>query len=220
MEQHMPEPTAPVGEGASSATEEDRQIRQRVRELTSEVLQHGRVDSQAVRDVVRAMTGQSAGGPSDPSGPEGPAARERFADAVRALDAVLLQSANATHAALQQLAARGADYTDNDLKDALVALRELQDAYVAAAARVAEAMSGNLRQEMTELAARAQGLGAEASARVAGLMGEFATRMNETASSGLETVRGASMRMALLASGVLAGIADALRERSGPKKDA
>ena len=80
-------------------------------------------------------------------------------------------------------------------------------------------MSGNLRREMMELAAARPNVGGEASARVASIMGEFASRMGEGASSGLETMRGASVRMALLASGVLAGVADALRDRSEVSKD-
>ena len=83
---------------------------------------------------------------------------------------------------------------------------------------IAEVMSGNLRREMTELAVHAQQVGAEASARVASVMGEFAGRMGESATSGLETIRGTSIRMALLASGVLAGVADALRDLSDAKK--
>jgi len=51
---------------------------------------------------------------------------------------------------------------------------------------------------------------------VAGLVGEFANRMG-SAASGLDTMRGAGVRMALLASGVLAGIADALHGRPDSK---
>jgi phage-related tail protein len=211
----MPQPTASTGEAPPSATDEDRAIRQRVRELTTQVLQQGRVDTEAVRDVVRAVTGQPAAGMAANAAE----ARELFADAVRALDEALMQSASAAHGALQQLASRGKDFTDNDLKDALVSLRKLETAYAAAAGRVAEAMSGNLRREMMELAALAQNVGGEASARVAGMMGEFASRMGDGASSGLETVRGAGVRMALLASGVLAGVADALRDRSEASRD-
>ena len=47
------------------------------------------------------------------------------------------------------------------------------------------------------------------------MMGEFAGSMG--AGSGLATVRGASARMAMLASGVLAGIADALRAQTEAK---
>jgi formate dehydrogenase maturation protein FdhE len=194
--------------------DDDLAIRQRVRDLTSQVLEQGRVDTGAIADIVRAVTGQRAAQPqvSDAE------AREVFAGAVRELDEALLNSATATHTALQQLAARGKDFTTNDLKEALASLRTLEEDYVAAADCIAEAMSGNLRREMTELAGHAQAVGAEASARAAGIMGEFASRMGESATSGLQTMRGTSIRMALLASGVLAGVADALRDRAETRK--
>jgi hypothetical protein len=115
-----------------------------------------------------------------------------------------------------RIASRGKDFTDNDLKEALVSLRKLEEDYMAAANRVAEAMSGNLRREMIELSVHAQNVGVEASARVATMMGEFASGMGAT--PGLATMRGASARMALLASGVLAGVADALRDQTEAKK--
>jgi hypothetical protein len=208
--------SASTGQAPLSMSDEERAIRERVRELTTQVLQQGRVDTEAVRDVVRAVTGQSPGSTATSAAGE---ARELFADTVRALDEALMRSASAAHEALQQLATRGKDFTDNDLKDALVSLRKLEADYGAVANRIAEAMSGNLRREMMELAALAQNVGGEASARVASMMGEFAGRMSDGASSGLETVRGASVRMALLASGLLAGVADALRERSEVSKN-
>ena len=207
----MPEPTTAAGDAAPSVTEEQA-IRQRVKGLTSQVLQQGRVDPEAVRDVVRAVIGRT---PSDAAA-SGAGARELFADAVRKLDEALVVSAGATHAALRQLASRGKDFTDNDLKEALASLRRLEEDYVAAANRIAEAMSGNLRREMTELAVHAQNVGVEASARVATIVGELASGMD--AASGLATMRGASVRMALLASGVLAGVADALRGQSEAKQ--
>ena len=127
-----------------------------------------------------------------------------------------MKSASATHDALQQLASRGKDFSDNDLKDALVSLRQLEQDYAAAASRIAEALTGNLRREMMELATHAQNVGVEASARVAGMMGEFAGGVG--AVPGVATVRDASVRMALLASGVLAGIADALNDQAEAKK--
>jgi len=208
----MGEPMPP-GDSAPLVTDEDTAIRKRVRDLTSQVLQHGRVDTEAVKEVVRAVAGGSSSAVS--SGAE---ANEPLADAVRSLGDALKKSAVAAHDALQQLASRGKDFTDNDLKDALISLKALEEAYVAAANRVSEAMTGNLRREMLGLATHAQGIGAEASARVAGLVGEFANRMGSSA-SGLDAMRGAGVRMALLASGVLAGIADALHGRPGSKGD-
>ena len=208
----MPEPTTSASDAA--ATGEDQPIRERVKDLTSQVLQQGRLDPEAVRDVVNAVLGRAAGSTTA----SGAKARELFADTVRQLDDALVKSASATHSALQQLASRGQDFTDNDLKDALVSLRKLEEDYAAVASRLAEAMSANLRREMTEIAAHAQNLGVEASVRVANVMGEFANAMG-AAGSGLGAVRDAGARMAMLASGVMAGIADALRDRTEAKKD-
>ena len=208
----MPEPTTSAG-GAAPPITEDQAIRQQVKGLTSQVLQQGRVDPEAVRDVVRAMIGRTPGN----AAVSGAEARELFADAVRGLDEALVKSAGATHGALQQLASRGKDFTDNDLKEALLSLRKLDEDYIAAANRLADAMSGNLRREMMELAVHAQNVGVEASARAATMMGEFASGIGAT--QGLATMRDASVRMALLASGVLAGVADALRDQTEAKKD-
>ena len=205
----MPKPT--TSDAASPVTTEDQVIRERVKGLTSQALQRGRIDPEAVKDIVRTVMG---GAPDSLA--VGVQARELFVDAVRKLDEALVKSASAAHDALQQLATRGKDFTDNDLKEALVSLRKLEQDYAAAASRIAEAMTGKLRSEMMELAVHAQNLGAEASARVASMVGEFAESMG--ASPGVAKIRDAGARMALLASGVLGGVADALREQSETKK--
>ena len=110
---------------------------------------------------------------------------------------------------------RGKDFTDNDLKEALVDLKRLEQDYAAAATRITEAMTGNLRREMMELAVHAQNVGVEASARVASMMGDFAGGVGAT--PGVATIRDAGVRVAMLASGVLAGVADALRDQSEHK---
>ncbi len=205
----MSEPTT---SGAPPATPEDEAIRERVKGLTSQALQHGRVDPQAVKEIVRAVMGGTPGDTAVSSAE----ARELFVSAVRKLDEALANSASATHDALQRLATRGKDFSDNDLKEALVGLRKLEQDCAAAASRIGEAMTGNLRREMMELTAHAQNLGVEASARVASLMDEFAGSMG--AAPGIARMRDAGVRMALLASGVLAGVADALRDQSEAKK--
>jgi hypothetical protein len=209
----MPELTTSATD-AAPAVAEDQPIRERVKKLTSQVLQQGRVDPEAVREVASAVFGRAPGA----AAMTGAQAREFFAEAVRQLDDALVKSASATHGALQKLASRGQDFTDNDLKEALVSLRKLEEDYVAVSNRLAEAMSANLRREMTEIATHARTLGVEASVRVASMMGEFASSMG--AASGLTTgARTASASMAMLASGVLAGIADALRAHTEAKED-
>jgi hypothetical protein len=207
----MSEPTISA-EIAAPPASEDQAIRQRVKELTSQALRQGRIDPAVARDVFRAVIGRMPANPAV----GGAETRELFADAVRGFDETLVRSASAAHDALQQLASRGKDFTDNDLKEALVSLRKLEASYTAAADRVSEAMSGNLRSEMIELAVHAQNVGAAASARVTTMMGDYASGVGTI--PGLATLRGASVRFALLASGVLAGIADALNDQTEAEK--
>jgi hypothetical protein len=207
----MPEPNTSATDAAPAAVDEQR-IRERVKKLTSQALQQGRVDPEAVRDVASAVLGRLPGSATT----TGAKTRELIAEAVTRLDDALVKSAAATHDALLQLASRGQDFTDNDLKTALVSLRKLDEDCEAVSKRLAEALNANLRREMTEIAAHAQNLGVEASARIASMMGEFAS--NVSPGPGLATVRGAGANMVMLASGVLAGIADALHANAEAKE--
>lgn len=198
------------------------EIRESVRELTAQVLRGAQVDPKKVEDVVRRMTAATTGSPppAEPR-PHSPADRQALLDDLAALDRALTASAEAAHAALMQITTRGTDFTDNDLKEAFARLRDLQHAYVDTVNRVADAATGNVQRELRGLAGHAQRVGADASARVAVLMSEFANRLNETtrksATGGFDAARDYGMRMSVLASGVLAGIADGLNAQ--PARD-
>ena len=193
---------------ASPPAAEDKDIREQAKELTSQVLQRGRVDPDAVREIVRAMIG----GPPGNTAASGADAREIFADAVRELDEALVKSASETHSALQQLASRGKDFTENDLKEALISLRRSEQDYAAGANLIRDAMSINLRRDMMGLAVSSQNIGVEAIARLAGMLGQVTGGIGAT--PGVATIRDGSARMASVFSGVLAGIADAIRDQS------
>jgi chorismate mutase len=203
----------------TSATEQDQAIRERVRALTNQVLRQGQIDPEGVKEVMRTVTG---GAPSKVTSTADASAIE-FAGAVRQLDAALGVSAEAVHCALEAVVIRGADVTDNDIKGALASLLKLQEDCLTAVDLVSKRLSGeNLRRELALLAAHAQNVGVEASARAGTLMNEFASRLagtyRETAVPSLESVRTLSARMALLTSGIIAGVADALSDQSGSKK--
>ena len=212
----MSEPTAQAG--ATPAAVDERAIRERVRELTAQMLTSGRLDGEGVKEVVRAMGFGVGFAPAIDSDE----ARQAFAAAVRDLDEALQRSAQAAHEALAALAARGKDFSDNDLKLAFASLQKLQQDYVAVANRIADAASGNIRRELVDLALHAQRVGADAGVRVAQIMSEFANRIGGStrgsAASGFEAARAYGANMTLLTSGLLAGFADALRQQSETTK--
>jgi hypothetical protein len=212
----MSDAAAPEGAAASTARAQEQTIREQVRDLTARMLAGGQIDTEGVKAVVRTMSG-SALPPIDSD-----QARGAFAEAIRGLDQALLDSAQATHQALQAIVARGKDFSDNDLKNAFAALQKMQEDYVATANHIADATTGNIRRELADLALHAQRVGADASVRVAQLMSEFANRMSGSyrgrAISGLEAARDVGANMTMLTSGMLAGFADALRQQSEAKK--
>jgi hypothetical protein len=76
-----------------------------------------------------------------------------FAVAVRRVDEALVVSVEAAHRALETVASRGKDVTDNEIKGALASLMKLQEACLAAVSVVSERASGeNLRRELDQLA--------------------------------------------------------------------
>ena len=215
----MSREAASTGAPETSAAEEDQAIRERVRVLTSQILRQGQIDPEGVKEVMRAVTGSAPSATtstSDASGME-------FSVAVRRLDAAIGVSAEAAHRALETIAIRGTDVTDNDIKGAHASLMKLQEDCLAAANLVSKRASGeNLRRELDQLAVHAQNVGIEVSARAGALMNDFATRITgtyrETAVPNLEAARAFSARMVLLTSGIIAGVADALSDQSGSKK--
>jgi hypothetical protein len=213
----MTDTTAPAG-GAAPAPADEQAIRARVRDLTAQMLSGGRLDTEGVKEVVRAM----GVGVGLPPALDSEQARQAFADAIGGLDQALQASAKAAHEALQVLASRGKDFSDNDLKNAFASLQKLQENYVATANHIADATTGSIRRELVELAVHAQRVGTDASVRMAQLMNEFASRMGGAyrgrATSGLDAAREYGVNMTMLTSGLLAGFADALRQQSESRK--
>lgn len=213
----MIDPTAPAGTTGSSLPPDEEAIRERVRELTTQMLAEGRLDTEGVTQVVRAMSGGAYKPPLEDA-----QAREAFAQPIAGLADALQASAQATQATLQALAARGKEFSDNDVKNAFAALEKLQQDYVAVANHIAEGTTGNLRRELGDLALHAQRVGADASVRIAQMLSEFTNRISGSyranAVPGLDSVRQHGANMSMLTSGMLAGLADALRQHSAPRK--
>jgi hypothetical protein len=118
---------------------------------------------------------------------------------------------------------RGSAFSDNDVKNAFAALQGMQAEFVRTAGHVADAASGNIQRELLDLALHAQRVGADASVRVAQMMSEFANRMNASYRKrtvpGLESAREYGVNMTLFTSGLLAGVADAMRQQAESRKD-
>ena len=212
----MTDPSASAN--TSSVPVEEQAIRERVRELTAQVLAGGPLNTEGVKEVVRTMSGgrrvqAAAGRRAGARGVRGgnqrtrPSAAEFGTGGARDLEA---------------LASHGKDFSDNDLKNAFAALQKLQEDL----RRHGQPYRRCHHREHPPRtrrsgAARATGRRRRERSRRADdervRQPHDATRTAD-AGPGIEAVREYGANMTMLTSGLLAGFADALRQQSESKK--
>lgn len=189
-------------------------IRSQVRDLTLRALKGRHLDAEAVKQVVKAV-GEGVNLGLERRGGE---IRLALSEAVAGVDEALAKSAEAIRLALQQLTSQSRDFTAVDLRLALDDLKRLEKEFLSTLGDAAEVTGGKVRQEFRDLADHARRAGTDTGAKVSATVSEFENRLRAVAAEGTVAgkagAREMSARLAALASGILAGLADALHEKS------
>jgi predicted phage tail protein len=200
-----------VRQAASETLREGTDIRARVHDITLLALRNHRFDRHGIREVVRAVTEGIALGAGEGRGDM----RRALSEALKGLDQALVKSAEAGSRAIEQLASTSRDFSDSELKQALATLRKLEDDFLATAGQVAEAANARVRPELRHTLSVVRQSGTETGKLVASLMADLAQRFSaaslDAAIAGIEAAGAVGSRFALLASGILSGLADALQ---------
>ena len=209
--------TEDIKRAASDSMQEEGDIAARVRDLTLQAFQAKRFDYAGMKDVIEAMTaGISLGAEKRTS-----EAKHAVADALSGLDQALMKSAQASRLALQELATRGRELSDGELKQALEQMKRLEGDFIAAVNKASQSAGSVAKSELRDFVAHAQRAGTDTGAVVAQTMREFshrvATQMLDAQAAGMEAARELNSRFVQAASGFLQGLAESLRE-SGRKK--
>jgi hypothetical protein len=212
------EPSAEsIAQRASESVKAGVGIRERVHDLTLEALRTRRFDSKSVREVVQAVTeGVALGAESSRA-----EVRQSLADAFRGLDQALRTSTEAGQTALRQIVATGRGFTENDLKAAIASLRRIEEDFLSTVTQVADAAGKTVQPELRSVLSEARRTGTETGRQVASTLSEFAQRASvaslDVTLAGVQAAGEFGARFALLAAGMLGGLADAIRkEDSGP----
>lgn len=200
-----------VREAVGDAVRQGTDIRAKVQELTLLALQRQRFDRHGMREVVRAVTEGAALG----AGKNRAQMRQAMSEALHGLDQAMRTSAEAGFAALKQLTATGRNFSDSEVKQALGNLRKLEDDFLTTVGQVADAANEQVRPELSEALRNARQSGTATGKQVALTMGDFAQKFSaasfDAALTGLETAGEFGKRFAQVASGMLGGMAEALR---------
>jgi hypothetical protein len=192
---------------AGEAMKAGEDVTRRFRDLTLSALSNRRFDREGVREVVRAVTeGMAAAAPASAG-----TMRKAMGQAFRGMDEALTKSVEAGEEALRKLVATGRSISDNEVKQALAGLKKIEEDFLSTVNQVAETANERTRPELRDLARRAARAGTETGRQAASLMADVTF-------SGIELAGHFSARFAQMASGVLAGMADALEKSAADKQ--
>jgi hypothetical protein len=192
---------------ASEAMKAGEDVTRRMRDLTLDALRNRSFDREGIREVVRAVTeGMAAAAPAS-----GGTLRQAMGQAFRGMDEALTKSVEAGESALRQMVATGRGVADNEVKQALAGLKKIEQDFVETVSKVAASTNERARPELRALVERATHAGTETGKQTAKLMAEFTF-------SGMELAGQFSVRFVRLASGVLAGMADALEKSAAERR--
>jgi hypothetical protein len=192
---------------ASEAMKSGEDVGRRVRDITLQALANRRFDREGIRDVVRAVAeGIAAATPAS-----GGTLRKAMGQAFRGMDEALSKSVQAGEDALRQLVATGRGINDNEVKQAIAGLKKIEEDFIDTVSKVASSTNERAGPELRDLAKRAAHAGTETGRQVAHLMAEFTF-------SGIELAGQFSVRFAQMASGILAGMADALEKSAAERQ--
>jgi hypothetical protein len=211
------EPSDPVlEEAAADAVRQGAGIREKVQELTLGALQGRRFDRHNIREVVRAVTEGAVQG----AGRNRAQMREAMSEVLQGLDQALRISTEAGRTALKELTATGRKFSDQDVKAAFSSLGKMEEDFVSTVKQVANTANEKVGPELREALRAARQTGTETGREVAKVMRDsgqkFTAASFDAALTGLETASEFGQRFAMVASGVLGGLAEALR---APKKE-
>ena len=205
MDEHSKSET--IRKAAAEAMHAGGDIARRMRDVTLSALSNRRFDREGIREVVRAVTeGMAAAAPAS-----GGTMRKALGQAFRGMDEALTKSVEAGESALKQMVQTGRGISDNEVKQALAGMKKIEEDFVATVSQVASSANERVRPELQDLVKRATHAGTETGRQVAHLMAEFTF-------TGIELAGEFSARFAKMASGVLAGMADALEKSAAERR--
>jgi hypothetical protein len=211
--------TEGIKQAASESMGSKENIRERVRELTLQALQQRKFDYAGFREVMTAMTeGISLGAER-----RGQDVKHALSEAFTGMDQALTKAAQASSLALTELASKGRDFSDRELKQALDQMKQMESDFLDSIKKVAGTTGGAVKTGWDDLIAHAQRAGTDTGAVVSQTMREFshrmATTMAESTLAGMEAARQAGERFAQVASGILSGMAEAIKPgKEGQRK--
>jgi len=199
-------------EAAAAASEPD--LRERVRELTSRALHERRMALSELRGIIGAITSGVGSGLTARGGEM----KGGLKQAIAGLDDAVGSAAQAASYTLQEAAAQGKAFKDNELKASLEQLRDLETQLVDSLKQTASQSGGKLKEELETLSNHLKHSGTRTGEQVREALQQLASGVKagtEAGRAGLsESASTATERLSQVASGILAALSESLKRQS------
>jgi len=197
---------------AAAASEPD--LHERVRELTARALHERRLALQNIGEIVGAITSGVGSGLAARGGEMKDGLKQAWAG----IDDAVGNAAQAASYALQEAAAQGKAFKDNELKASLEQLRDLETQLVDSLKQTASQSGGKLKEELGYLSDHLKHSGSRTGEQVREALKQLAGGVkagSEAGRAGLsESASTATARLSQVASGILAALSDSLKRQS------
>jgi hypothetical protein len=203
---------------AQASARQGEALRKSVQEATLKALQGRELTLKNIKTVVKQVSSAAAEGAGrNPMGAE--QMEPLLAKAVAGMDAALLQAVEANRRALQQLMQYGADLRENQVKKALADIEKMEDTFFATVRKAVAGGAGPMKGAWTEvldkLQVKGSGMGAHAQDTIEQLTTQAQASLREGRAMGLKAAHALLDSYAALASGVLIGMAQGLKQEEG-----
>ena len=197
---------------AKKAVEEALDIQQKVRDITLKALSEKQLDKESIKAVIHAVTE----GVSEGVGDNKDKLSGSIKEALSGMDEALAKSAQAAKLASQEALGKINDYADHEFKETLKQLDGLEDLFidtVNAAAEQASKLAGDSFKDLTShLKNTGSDVGSQAKVAADSLREELTKVSKDGVDSAVDTGKKVGGEIAQIASGILAGMADALKK--------
>lgn len=189
-------------------------LHERVRDLTARALQDRKMNFQELREIVAAITS----GVGEGLAARGDELKTGLKAAVSGLDEALGSAAQRVSYTLREAADQGRSFRENEIRDNLEQLRNLESQLVDALKQTASQSGGKLKVELDLLSTHLKNSGTRTGEQVRDALQQLASGVKATAETSRERLREsagtAADRLSEAASGVLAAMSDALKRQS------
>lgn len=208
---------------ATASASGSEQVRKGVQQATLAALQGRELSLKNIRSVLKTVAQAASAGAAQNKLP-GVDVEALLDQAVAGMDAALLKAVDANRVALQQLVNQGADLREKHLKKALSDLEAMEDSFIGALKKAADAAGSQVASQWAPVLEKMQAGGTLSGAKAATTAEQFVQQMHsamrDSRAAGLKAAQTLAESYAALVSGVLIGMSDALTQGGSAKPKA